>query len=55
MNDPRLIQRIAQETGAKIGGELFSDTLSKPGEGGDTYEKMFRHNIETLRAGMLSG
>ncbi|MBV8615808.1 MAG: zinc ABC transporter substrate-binding protein [Acetobacteraceae bacterium] len=55
MNDPRVIQRISQETGVKIGGELFSDALSKPGEGGDTYVKMFQHNIETLRAGMLSG
>lgn len=55
MNDPRVIQRISQETGVKIGGELFSDALSKPGEGGDTYVKMFQHNIETLRQGMLSG
>jgi len=54
MNDPRLIQRIARETGADIGGELYSDALSKPGEDGDTYVKMVRHNIDTLRAGMLS-
>jgi zinc/manganese transport system substrate-binding protein len=55
MNDPRVIERISQETGVKIGGELFSDALSKPGEGGDTYVKMFQHNIDTLRAGMLGG
>jgi zinc/manganese transport system substrate-binding protein len=53
MNDPRLIQRIARETGAEVGGELYSDALSKPGEDGDTYVRMFRHNIETLRAGIL--
>jgi zinc/manganese transport system substrate-binding protein len=52
MSDPRLVERIAQETGARVGGELFSDTLSKPGEGGDTYVAMFRHNVEALRAGM---
>lgn len=52
MNDPRLIQRVAREAGAEVGGELYSDALSKPGEDGDTYVKMFRHNIETLRAGM---
>lgn len=53
MNDPRLIQRIAHETGGVVGGELYSDALSKPDEDGGTYVKMFRHNIETLRAGML--
>lgn len=53
MNDPRLVQRVARETGAEIGGELYSDALSKPGEGGDTYVGMMRHNIETLRAGMI--
>ncbi len=53
MNDPRLIRRIAAETGAEVGGELYSDALAKPGEDGDTYVKMVRHNIDTLRAGML--
>ena len=53
MNDPRLIRRISTETGVELGGELYSDALSKPGGDGDTYVKMFRHNIETLRAGML--
>lgn len=53
MNDPRLIQRIASETGADLSGKLYSDALTRPGEDGDTYVKMFRYNIETLRAGML--
>ncbi len=53
MNDPRLIQRVASETGADLSGKLYSDALTKPGEEGDTYVKMFRHNIETLRAGMM--
>ncbi len=29
ISDPRLIEQIARETGVKIGGELFSDALSK--------------------------
>jgi len=53
MNDPRLVQRIASETGVELGGKLYSDALSRPGEDGDTYAAMFRHNIETLRAGMM--
>lgn len=53
MNDPRLIRRIASETGVELDGKLYSDALAKPGEDGDTYVSMFRHNIETLRTGML--
>jgi zinc/manganese transport system substrate-binding protein len=53
MNDPRVIERVAQETGAVIGGTLYSDALSKPGGEADTYLKMMRHNIDALKAGML--
>ena len=53
MNDPRIIERIAGETRATIGGTLYSDALSKPGGEADTYLKMARHNIEALKAGML--
>jgi zinc/manganese transport system substrate-binding protein len=53
MNDPRVIERVAQETGASIGGTLYSDALSKPGGEAGTYLEMARHNIETLKAGML--
>ena len=28
ITDPRLMQQIAKETGAKIGGTLYSDALS---------------------------
>ena len=46
--DVRLIRRIAAETGAKIGGTLYSDSLT--GENGDapTYIDMVRHNIKAL-------
>lgn len=53
MNDPRVIERVAQEAGATIGGTLYSDALSKPGGEADTYLKMARHNISALKAGML--
>ncbi len=48
ISDPRLIQRISAETGAKVGGTLFSDSLT--GEKGDapTYIAMVRHNIKAL-------
>jgi len=53
MNDPRVIERIAHETGATIGGTLYSDALSKPGGEAATYLDMVRHNIAVLKAGML--
>ncbi len=48
VSDPRLIQRISAETGAKVGGTLYSDGLT--GEKGDapTYIDMVRHNIKAL-------
>jgi zinc/manganese transport system substrate-binding protein len=48
VTDPRLMQRISAETGAKVGGTLYSDSLT--GEKGDapTYIDMVRHNIKAL-------
>jgi zinc/manganese transport system substrate-binding protein len=48
ITDPRLIKQIAGETGAKVGGELFSDALSKPGGEAATYTDMFGHNGDAL-------
>jgi zinc/manganese transport system substrate-binding protein len=52
ISDPRLIQRIAAETGARIGGTLYSDSLT--GEKGDapTYIDIVRHNIKTLTSAL---
>ena len=52
ISDPRLIQRIAAETGARIGGTLYSDSLT--GEKGDapTYIDMVRHNIKVLTSAL---
>jgi zinc/manganese transport system substrate-binding protein len=53
ITDPRSMQRIAAEAGAVIGGTLYGDSLSpEPGEA-DSYIKMLRHDISTLKAGML--
>ena len=53
ITDPRTMQRIAQETGATIGGTLYGDALSKPGEEAGTYVKMIRHDASTIKAGLL--
>jgi zinc/manganese transport system substrate-binding protein len=48
MSDPRLVEQIASETGAKLGGALYADALSEPEQGASTYLDMFRHNIALL-------
>jgi zinc/manganese transport system substrate-binding protein len=52
ISDPRLIRRISAETGARVGGTLFSDSLT--GEKGDapTYIDMVRHNIKALTSAL---
>ncbi|HEX7777354.1 MAG TPA: metal ABC transporter substrate-binding protein [Parvibaculum sp.] len=53
MTDPRLMQTISKETGAEMGGELYSDALSAPDGPAPTYPGMFRNNVPKLVAAML--
>lgn len=54
ITDSRLLEQIMTETGAKVGGTLFSDALSGPDGPASTYLKMMRHNITTLTAALGS-
>ena len=54
VTDSRLLDQISKETGAKIGGTLFSDALSPPDGPAGTYLGMFRHNIEILSEALSS-
>lgn len=47
IKDPRLMQRIAEESGAKIGGTLHSDALASEGPA-STYLGLYRSNVDTL-------
>ena len=51
--DPRLLQEIARETGARIGGRLYSDALSGPGGPAATYLDLVRSNLGTLVAALV--
>jgi zinc/manganese transport system substrate-binding protein len=53
VTDPRLIKRIADETGVKVGGEIYSDALSDASGPAATYIDMVRHNTNALVAAML--
>lgn len=53
ITDPRLMKRIAAETGARVGGTLYSDALTDEKGPAPTYIEMIRYNIKTL-AGALA-
>lgn len=48
INNPRLLNSIAEETGVAIGGSLYSDALSESVGPAATYLDMMRFNIESL-------
>jgi zinc/manganese transport system substrate-binding protein len=54
ISDPRLIRRISAETGAKIGGTLYSDSLTGEKGAAPTYIELVRHNIKALTSALAN-
>jgi len=52
--DPRLMERIAHESGARIGGKLYSDALTDEKGDAPTYLDMMRHNIKQISTALMS-
>jgi zinc/manganese transport system substrate-binding protein len=52
--DERLIRRIANETGAKIGGTVYSDALSDANGPASTYIDMMKNNIREFSAALAN-
>lgn len=52
VSDPRLMEQIARESGARVGGRLYSDALSEPGGPAATYVAMVRANLQALVAAL---
>ncbi|KAB1068294.1 metal ABC transporter substrate-binding protein [Methylobacterium planeticum] len=50
--DPRLMEQIARESGATIGGKVYSDALSGPTGPAPTYLDMMRANLRAFRAAL---
>jgi zinc/manganese transport system substrate-binding protein len=48
VTDPRKIEQIARESGAKVGGTLYSDALSLANGPAPTYIDMMRHNVRQI-------
>jgi zinc/manganese transport system substrate-binding protein len=53
VTDPRLMREIARETGAAIGGTLYSDALSEPNGPASTYIDMMRNNIAEFSKALI--
>jgi zinc/manganese transport system substrate-binding protein len=54
ISDPRLMRRIAAETGARVGGTLYSDSLTEENGDAPTYIDMVRHNIKALTSALTN-
>lgn len=52
MTSPKMAQMLARETGALLGGTVYSDALSPPGGPAPTYLRMLRHNTRLFAAAL---
>ncbi|WP_342107321.1 metal ABC transporter solute-binding protein, Zn/Mn family [Methylobacterium sp. SI9] len=52
ISDPRQMEQIARESGAKIGGKVYSDALSGPAGPAPTYLDMMRSNLRAFAAAL---
>jgi zinc/manganese transport system substrate-binding protein len=48
VTDERLLRRIGEESGARVGGTLYSDALTDEKGPAPTYIDMMRHNVKQL-------
>jgi zinc/manganese transport system substrate-binding protein len=54
VTDERLLKRIGAESGARIGGTLYSDALTDEKGPAPTYLDMMRHNVKQLSTALTS-
>ena len=55
ISDPRQMELIAREGGARIGGKVYSDALSGPAGPAATYLDMMRSNLRAFDAALAPG
>ena len=53
LND--IVRKIAEQTGAVIGGTLYSDSLDDPSRGPSTYIEVVRYNARTIYNALTAG
>ncbi len=54
ITDARLMEQIARESGARIGGKLYSDALTDEKGDAPSYIELMRHNIKQISAALMS-
>jgi zinc/manganese transport system substrate-binding protein len=54
VTDKRLLERIGTESGARVGGTLYSDALTDEKGEAPTYLDMMRHNVKQLASALTS-
>ncbi|WP_295547214.1 zinc ABC transporter substrate-binding protein [uncultured Pseudacidovorax sp.] len=54
ISSPRLVERIARESGVAVGGRLYSDALSAPGTEAGSYLQLFRFNAEAIATALTA-
>ena len=54
ITDPRLMKQIADESGARIGGKLYSDALTDAKGEAPTYIDMMRYNMKQMAAALAT-
>ncbi len=50
--NPKLVREIARESGVRVGGQLYSDSMGPEGSAGETYIGMMRENVLTILHGL---
>lgn len=54
MTDSRIIKQLEKDSGAHIGGTLYSDALSEAQQSAPNYIAIFKHNVPELVNAMLA-